>query len=88
MKINQPDFDRLKLLVALVTAPEGGIDAFFRARQLKHRGTRTPASIDAIGRWDIFHACCRLDKTLLQHLYDYLNDGHIETAMKAITDTK
>lgn len=88
MKINQPDFDRLKLLVALVTAPEGGVDAFFKGRQLKHLNTRPLASINAIARWDIFHACCRADKALMQHLYDYLNDGHIETAMKAITDTK
>lgn len=88
MKINQPDYDRLATLAKIVCAPEGGIDAFFRARREKWEGVRAPESINAIARWDIFHAACRIDKALLQHLYDYLNDNHIDTALKHITDTK
>ena len=88
LKINQPDYDRLKTLVLLVCSQEGGIDATIMARDAKDHGDRTLASINAILRWDIFHACCRYDKALLQHLYDYLNDSHIEAAMKRITDTK
>ena len=84
MKINQPDYDRLKALVELVCEPYGGVEAVIQFR--KEQGlVNNPV---AIARWDIFHACCKLDTDLLKHLYDYLNDGHIETAMKAITDTK
>ena len=88
LKINQPDYDRLKGLVILVCSQEGGIDATINARLAKDRGGRPVLSVLAILRWDIFHACCRYDKNLLQHLYDYLNDGHIESAMKHITNTK
>ena len=38
----------------------------------------------AICMWDIFHAACRMDKTLLDDLYTYLNDSHIETALKRV----
>jgi len=88
LKINQPDYDRLKTLVILVCSQEGGIAATVAARHAKDHGGRSLASINAILRWDIFHACCRYDKALLQHLYSYLNDGHIENALKHITDTK
>ena len=88
LKINEPDYNRLKALVILVCSQEGGIDATINARLAKDHGSRSLSSILAILRWDIFHACCRYDKKLLQHLYDYLNDGHIESAMKHITNTK
>lgn len=88
LKINQPDYDRLKTLVILVCSQEGGIDATIKARLAKDHQGRALSSILAILRWDIFHACCRYDKKLLQHLYDYLNDSHIESALKHITDTK
>lgn len=87
MKINQPDYDRLKALVIIACSPYGGIDATFRVLGTKYEG-RPATNRSAMIRWDIFHTCCRLDKHLLQHLYDYLNDNHIDTAMRHITDTK
>ena len=88
LKINEPDYARLKALVILVCSQEGGIDATITARLAKDHGGRPVSSVLAILRWDIFHACCRYDKALLQHLCDYLNDSHIESALKHITDTK
>ena len=39
---------------------------------------------EAICRWDIFHAAMKHDDTLLTDLYAYLNDNHIETALKKV----
>ena len=89
LKINAPDLDRLRTLVLVVCAPYGGIDATFRIRGERYNtGSRPLSSINAMVRWDIFHAACKIDRALLQHLYDYLNDNHIESALKYITDTK
>lgn len=38
----------------------------------------------AICMWDIFHAAMKNDNTLLNDLYAYLNDSHIETALKKV----
>lgn len=88
LKINQPDLDRLRTLVLVVCAPYGGIDATFKLQGERYNTGRPQSSINALVRWDIFHAACRIDKALLSNLYSYLNDGHIENALKHITDTR
>lgn len=35
-------------------------------------------------RWEIFHRACDNTPRLLYDLYAYLNDNHIETALKRI----
>lgn len=79
LKINQPDYDRLKALVILVcnTPPYQGIQEV----QLRYRNAGLS---DARCYWDIFHAACKHDKDLLNHLYDYLNDNHIAAALRHI----
>lgn len=37
-------------------------------------------------RWDIMHAA-NLTSYACNHLYGYLNDGHIDTALRKITNT-
>lgn len=35
-------------------------------------------------RWDIYHAVCRQHETLVNDLYSYLHDKHIDTALKSV----
>lgn len=38
-------------------------------------------------RWDLYHACNPRGK-LFKHFSNYLNDSHIDTALRKITGTK
>ena len=39
-------------------------------------------------RWDCFHAACDEGRIVSYRLYAYLNDDHIDTALRQITGTK
>ena len=50
-------------------------------RVLIHRGLHPYMVQSNRHAWDVFHM---VDDRFKNHLYDYLNDNHIETALKRI----
>ncbi len=46
--------------------------------------TNTPTSFSVAQRWGLFHHVNRAPNFLFRHLYDYLNDNHIDTALRRI----
>lgn len=74
MKIKAEDFARLELAVQLVLAARPGLQETYRRN----------GHSDERFRWDVLHVS-EFDAT---PLYSYLNDNHINTALRAITRTK
>lgn len=76
-----------RILTAATTACElfGGIQTTFKKYE---EASRMPHSRiyrknhAMICRWDIFHAAMKHDDSLLDDLYRYLNDNHIERFLK------
>lgn len=76
MKIKPEDFEKLKAAITPLDTPERRAryiaGAFPRAEKVK--------DIDQRYRWDL----CWASTHPVSPLYDYLNDNHIDTALRAI----
>lgn len=68
MKITKQDYDNMKIKIATVHTND--IQQLYKDKQFSDRRYR----------WDCFHAT----KCYTKELYDYLNDDHIDTALKNI----
>lgn len=81
MKITKQDYDRLNALITK-TVTDHEI----------HSLADYPGMSVLRYSWDIYHAVCDRaqnennvsDYLFLRHLYDYLNDDHLTTALRAI----
>lgn len=43
-------------------------------------------NLDMRYRWDLFHVASHIDPGLRKELYKYLNDNHIDTALRRIVE--
>lgn len=73
MKIYPGHFDRLS-----ATCSEVMVAHFIYPRQIKTERQR----------WVLFHLACERNRGLLDTLYEYLNDDHIDTALRKIVSGK
>lgn len=78
MKMKQEHYQRIKEAIAAL--PRG--DVFIHAELLKHDDSVKDLATRL--RWDLFHAC-GVSKWACDNLYPYLNDSHIDTALKQIS---
>ena len=82
MKMLASDFERLKEGV------EGVLSLYPTARE-RYAARQFPRAeitndVNQRFRWDVAHQLFRKDRRLVEHLYTYLNDTHIDTALRAI----
>lgn len=76
MKMTTDHYNRLK--TAIDSALQDHSTFISGSKALNHSPMRT--------RWDIFHLICDRDNyTLARELWAYLNDDHIDTALRKIT---
>ena len=54
-----------------------------REKVVAHKNLKLGKDIAKRFRWDLFHAA-KLSQFACDHLYSYLNDNHIETALKQV----
>lgn len=78
MKMRHDDFEQLRSGIKAV------MDDYPESRGNYIKAGRT----DRRWRWDLFHAACDRKLVNSYSLYCYLNDDHIDTALRSITDTK
>ncbi|MCK5608937.1 hypothetical protein KAR91_44095 [Candidatus Pacearchaeota archaeon] len=74
MKITIDDYSKLEDLINQTIEAFPGIKESYQDRQLS----------DERLRWDLLH----LSRFNTNALYEYLNDDHIDTALRKITNTK
>lgn len=75
MKITPQDFDKLK----------GFIEPVMMRLPVAEYRTANPQFSDKRVRWDYFHGAGKdALRFLCDHLYTYMNDTHMDTALKAI----
>lgn len=74
MKIKQSDYLKLEDFINQTIKAYPGIKESYQERQLSSERLR----------WDLLHFS-RFDTNIL---YEYLNDNHIDTALRKITNTK
>ena len=80
MKIKDTDYKKLSDYL------EAGIMHCGLEAVRDHRRERLGQDVEKRFRWDLWNLACRVDKTacpwLCEELYKYLNDTHIDTALK------
>ena len=54
-----------------------------REKVIAHKNLKLGKDIDKRFRWDLFQAA-KLSHFACDHLYSYLNDNHIDTALKQV----
>lgn len=79
MKITPEHFAALKALVGPADTPERR--ALYLAGKY-HNADRTK-DLDMRYRWDLYHATVKYD-AWTKAVYEYANDNHIDTALRAI----
>jgi len=80
MKIKPEHYAHIRsAIAAVVEAKRGAIRAHFAALETDSR----VGDVDKRKRWDLFSAA-RLSAYACDTLYSYLDDSHIDTALRAI----
>lgn len=78
MKMTKDHYTRLESLVKNVIASNPGSKQLYQDKNLSMMRYR----------WDLYHVVTTQDRSLTIELYKYLDDNNIDTALKAITETK
>ena len=78
MKITKDHYNRLQTLINNVIIANPGSKQLYQDKNLSMMRYR----------WDLYHNATSQDRPLTSELYKYLDDNNIDTALKAITDTK
>lgn len=73
MKIKPEDYEHLKSAIALIP----------RDKALAHKALTLGSDKERRFRWDLLYKA-RLSPWICDNLYSYLNDSHIDTALKKI----
>lgn len=89
MKMRPDDFAQLRDLIEPIRAK---FDAHYGDARAAYadRDPRVPRidkarDTDMRYRWDMLYATGQPGRDLMTRLYDYLNDSHIDTALRALT---
>jgi hypothetical protein len=79
MKIRDDHYDYIKQVIK-------PIDTEYRRNLYRNRqfpNAERTKDLDMRYRWDLLYTCCT-SKWVCDNLYPYMNDSHIETALKRI----
>ena len=83
LKLTREHYDALARLIADIINHNGGWPAL-RHRYVMREFPRADKvkDINKRLRWDLIGAASKADRAILPAIYDYADDGHIDTAVK------